>query len=112
MTKFVAHRLTRQLYWFRTMVRRFVLLSLRFIFVSLQISTFCIDAKRANKALFSHRSVQNISLPFRFISLRSENDGALYSGPRHILLEKQDSFRPLRDDCEFHPWEKEEALFV
>jgi hypothetical protein len=41
----------------------FVLFLLRSIFVLLQISTFCIEAKK-------------ISLPFRFISLRSENDGA------------------------------------
>ncbi len=43
----------------------FVLFSLRSIFVSLQISMFRIEAK-------------TISLPFRFISLRSENDGAPY----------------------------------
>jgi hypothetical protein len=41
----------------------FVLFSLRSILVSLKISTFRIEAKK-------------ISLPFRFISLRSENDGA------------------------------------
>jgi hypothetical protein len=40
------------------------LFSLLSIFVSLQISTFRIDAKQA--------------FPFRFISLRSENDGAPY----------------------------------
>jgi hypothetical protein len=53
-----------------------VLFSLRSIFVSLQISTFRTNAKQAKKALFSHRS--KILLPFRFISLRSDNDGAPY----------------------------------
>jgi hypothetical protein len=57
----------------------FVLLSLCSIFVSLQISTFRIDAKQAKKALFSASKRKKISLPFRFISLRSENDGAPYA---------------------------------
>jgi hypothetical protein len=46
----------------------FVLFFLRFIFVSLQISTFRINAKQAKKALFSHRS-EKILVPFRFILL-------------------------------------------
>jgi hypothetical protein len=46
----------------------FVSFSLRFIFVSLQMYTFRIDAKQAKKML----------LTFRFLSLRSENDGAPY----------------------------------
>jgi hypothetical protein len=52
----------------------FVFFSLRFIFVSLQISMFRIDAKQAKKALFSHQSEKN----FASVSLRSENDGAPY----------------------------------
>jgi hypothetical protein len=48
----------------------FVLFSLRSIFVSLQISTFRIDAKQAKKALFSHRSEKKIR--FRFASFRFE----------------------------------------
>jgi hypothetical protein len=55
----------------------FVLFSLRSIFVSLQISMFRIDAKQAKKALFRIEA-KKVSLPFRFISLRSENDGAPY----------------------------------
>jgi hypothetical protein len=43
----------------------FVLFSLHSIFVSLQISTFRIDAKQAKKALFSHRSEKNFA-SFRF----------------------------------------------
>jgi hypothetical protein len=54
----------------------FVLFSLRSIFVSLQISTFRIDAKQAKKSTFFRIEAKKISLPFRFISLRSENDGA------------------------------------
>jgi hypothetical protein len=60
----------------------FVLFLLRSIFVSLQISTFRIDAKKAKKALFRIEA-KKISLPFGFISLpsgfislRSENNGA------------------------------------
>jgi hypothetical protein len=53
----------------------FVLFSLLSIFVSLQFSTFRIDAKQAKKALFRIEA-KKISLPFRFISLQSENDGA------------------------------------
>jgi hypothetical protein len=47
----------------------FVLFLLRFIFVLRQISTFCIKAKQVKKA-------KTFSLPFRCISLRSENEGA------------------------------------
>jgi hypothetical protein len=53
----------------------FVFFLLRLLLISLQISAFCIDAKQAKKALFSHRS-KKILLPFRFVSVRSENDGA------------------------------------
>jgi hypothetical protein len=52
----------------------FVLFLLRSVFVLLQISTFHIDAKQAKKALFF--AAKKILLPFRIISLRSENDGA------------------------------------
>jgi hypothetical protein len=49
----------------------FVLFSLRCIFVSLQISTFRIDAKQAKKALFSHRSEKNFaSISLHFASKR------------------------------------------
>jgi hypothetical protein len=37
---------------------------------------FRIDAKQAKKSLFFRIEAKKISLPFRFISLRSENDGA------------------------------------
>jgi hypothetical protein len=63
----------RKLWQFFAFFRFFSLLS---IFVSLQISTFRIDAKQAKKALFFRIEAKKISLPFRFISLRSENDGA------------------------------------
>jgi hypothetical protein len=53
----------------------FILFSLRFIFVSLQISMFRIDAKQAKKHFFRIKATKN-SLPFGFISLRSENDFA------------------------------------
>jgi hypothetical protein len=53
----------------------FASFSFRLIFVSLHIYTFRIDAKQAKKAFFGIEAKQ-ISLPFRFISLRSENDGA------------------------------------
>jgi hypothetical protein len=43
----------------------FVLFLLRSIFVSLQISTFCINAKQAKKAFFSHQSEKNFA-SFRF----------------------------------------------
>jgi hypothetical protein len=49
----------------------FVLFSLRSIL--LQISMFRIDAKQAEKI--------SLLLLFRFISLRSENDGAPYAEP-------------------------------
>ncbi len=53
----------------------FVSFSLCFIFVSLQISTFRIDAKQAKKSLFLHRSEKKFR--FRFASFRfDENDGA------------------------------------
>jgi hypothetical protein len=47
----------------------FVLFSLRSIFVSLQISTFCINAKEAKKNIFFRFDAKKISLPFRFILL-------------------------------------------
>jgi hypothetical protein len=53
----------------------FVLFSLRFIFVSLRSSAFHIDAKQAKKHFFRIET-NKISLPYRFISLQSENDGA------------------------------------
>jgi hypothetical protein len=56
----------------------FVLFSLRSIFISLQISTFRMDAKQAKKHFFRIEA-KKISLPFCFISLRSENDGAPYA---------------------------------
>jgi hypothetical protein len=37
---------------------------------------FRIDAKQAKKSPFCRSEAKKISLPFRFISLRSENDGA------------------------------------
>jgi hypothetical protein len=49
----------------------FVLISLRSIFVSLQISTLRINAKQAKKALFSHRSEKNFaSVSLHFASKR------------------------------------------
>jgi hypothetical protein len=49
----------------------FVLFLLRSIFISLQISTFRIDAKQAKKALFSHRSGKNFaSVSLHFASKR------------------------------------------
>ncbi len=43
----------------------FVLFSLRYIFVSLQLSTFCIDEKQA-KNTFIRIEAKKILLPFRF----------------------------------------------
>ncbi len=53
----------------------FILFSLRLIFVSLWISTFNIDENKQKNTFFLIEA-NKISLPFRFISLRSENDGA------------------------------------
>jgi hypothetical protein len=60
----------------------FVLFSLSSIFVSLQISTFRIDVKQAKKSTFFRVEAKKILLRFRFISLRSENDGAPYPPER------------------------------
>jgi hypothetical protein len=48
--------------------------SFSFFFASFHFR-FTSDAKTSEKTLFSHRS-EKISLPFRFILLRSENDGS------------------------------------
>jgi hypothetical protein len=49
----------------------FILFWLRSIFISLQISTFRIDAKQAKKALFLHRSEKNFaSVSLHFASKR------------------------------------------
>jgi hypothetical protein len=50
----------------------------RFTFVLLQISTVCNDENQAKKRFFRIEA-KKFLLPFRFISLRSENDGAPYS---------------------------------
>jgi hypothetical protein len=55
-----------------------VLFSLHLIFVSLQISTFCINAKTSKKCLFLHQE-KKFFLLSHFILLRSENDSASYS---------------------------------
>jgi hypothetical protein len=65
----------------------FVLFSLHFILVSLQISTFRIDAKQAKNI-----EAKKISFPFPFISLRFENDGPLYSTLLALVVP---SFLPL-----------------
>jgi hypothetical protein len=51
----------------------FISFSLHLNYVSLQISTFRIDAIQAKKAFFRIEAKKN-SLPFRFISLQSENE--------------------------------------
>jgi hypothetical protein len=55
----------------------FVLFSLCSIFVSLQISTFCIDRKQAKKALFSHQSEKNFA-PFRFEAKMTAHPSSIY----------------------------------
>jgi hypothetical protein len=57
------------------------LLLFHFVFASFHFR-FASDAKTSEKTLFRIKA-KKISLPFRFISLQSENDGSFPSVPDH-----------------------------
>ncbi len=64
----------------------FVLFSLRSIFVSLQISMFCIDAKQAKKHFFLHRSEKNFaSVSLHFASKRKWRRTILVTGSKQVV---------------------------
>jgi hypothetical protein len=73
---------------FRFIIFRFAVFTsfsfyFHFIFISLQVSTFCIDAKQAIKALRTfHIEAKKISRLFPFISFEAKMNGSL--GPRGI----------------------------
>jgi hypothetical protein len=58
----------------------FILFSLRSIFVSLQVSTFRIDAKQAKKALFASKRKK---FRFHFASFRTETK--IMAHPSHVV---------------------------
>ncbi len=66
----------------------FVLFSLRSMFISLQISTSCIDAKQAKKALFF--ASKRKKFRFRFASFRFEAKMTAHTNPCHLPSSNQE----------------------